>query len=301
MASVSVKNEPVSADEVCERILALCRDFADGVGDKVLQHDMPDVDPKTKAKAINTLLNSGKIDLFKSETKGLLYRIKSGASNIKGDQEEKVVYKIIEESGNKGTWVRDIRVKSNLVTMQLNRVLKALENKKLIKVVKSVNATKKKVYMLYNLEPDRSVTGGAWYSDQDFESEFVEILNQQCFRYLQQQLDKSRGCEGGPLAARNMSLVPSSEVLKFISELGISKIQLGLEDIESILDTLVYDGKVEKTVREEEQKFYRAVEALLPTTGLVRTPCGICPVFKDCGDVGSVTPTKCVYLRDWLP
>lgn len=38
--------------------------------------------------------------------------------------------------------------------------------------------------MLYNLEPDRSVTGGAWYSDQDFESEFVEILNQQCHKFL---------------------------------------------------------------------------------------------------------------------
>ena len=36
--------------------------------------------------------------------------------------------------------------------------------------------------MLYNLEPDHSVTGGAWYSDQDFESEFVEILNQQAYR-----------------------------------------------------------------------------------------------------------------------
>lgn len=39
--------------------------------------------------------------------------------------------------------------------------------------------------MLYNLQPDRSVTGGAWYSDQDFESEFVEVLNQQCFKFLQ--------------------------------------------------------------------------------------------------------------------
>ena len=49
-------------------------------------------------------------------------------------------------------------------------------------------ASKKKVYMLYNLEPDRSVTGGAWYSDQDFESEFVEVLNQQCFKYLEQRV-----------------------------------------------------------------------------------------------------------------
>lgn len=38
--------------------------------------------------------------------------------------------------------------------------------------------------MLYELEPDRSVTGGAWYSGQEFESEFVEILQQQCYRFL---------------------------------------------------------------------------------------------------------------------
>lgn len=40
--------------------------------------------------------------------------------------------------------------------------------------------------MLYDIEPDRSITGGTWYSDQEFESEFVDVLNQQCYRYLQQ-------------------------------------------------------------------------------------------------------------------
>jgi len=42
--------------------------------------------------------------------------------------------------------------------------------------------------MLFTLEPDISVTGGAWYSDQDFESEFVEVLNQQCFKFLEQKV-----------------------------------------------------------------------------------------------------------------
>lgn len=46
--------------------------------------------------------------------------------------------------------------------------------------------------MLYNLQPDRSVTGGAWYSDQDFESEFVEVLNQQCFKFLQTKVRSLR-------------------------------------------------------------------------------------------------------------
>ena len=42
--------------------------------------------------------------------------------------------------------------------------------------------------MLYNFEPDASVTGGAWYSDQDFEAEFVDILNQQCYKFLHQKV-----------------------------------------------------------------------------------------------------------------
>ena len=37
--------------------------------------------------------------------------------------------------------------------------MKSLEAKKLVKSVKSVNANKKKVYMLYDLEPDNSITG----------------------------------------------------------------------------------------------------------------------------------------------
>ena len=303
-ATGAVKTE---SEDICERILSLCKDFPRGLSDKVLQNDMPNIDPKIRAGAINQLLNSGKIDLFKSsESGGLLYRIKtqSKAAGIRGDQEEFIVYKIIEEAGNKGTWIRDIRIKSNLVQIQLNKVIKALLNKKHIKEVKSVNATRKKVYMLYDVEPDPSVTGGAWYTEQDFESEFVEVLNQQCYRYLYDKLEKSRECRDGPLAARNMSQGTSKEVLKFISDLGISKIQLKKEDIESILNTLCFDGKVEKSTSTrdgEEIRLYRAIESLLPTTGLVKIPCGVCPVVKVCTrDIGAITPCKCTYLTEWM-
>ena len=230
MASATVKTEPftikkeipdtVDVEYISEKILELCSEFPEGINDKVLQNQLPHVDPKLRAKSINTLLNTGKIDLLKN-SKGLIYKAKkdSGSTNIKGDQEEKIVYGIIEESGNKGSWIRDIRFKSNLVPTQLNKVLKALENKKLIKAVKSVNAAKKKVYMKYDLEPDTSVTGGAWYSDQDFESEFVEILNQQCCKFLQQKRDVARKSKAGPLAARNLSMAALKDVHKFISDL----------------------------------------------------------------------------------
>lgn len=65
-----------------------------------------------------------------------------------------------------------------------------------------------------------------------------------------------------------------------------------MEDIETILNTLIYDGKVEMTIIaakegtvgsvDGQMKLYRAVNPILPPTGLVRAPCGLCPVSKSC-------------------
>lgn len=87
-----------------------------------------------------------------------------------------------------------------------------------------LQASKKKVYMLFNLEPDKSLTGGAWYSDQDFEAEFVSILSQQCYRYLKEKHDQVRDKMIGPKEAQNLSFINSKDVWKFILELGISKV-----------------------------------------------------------------------------
>lgn len=61
-----------------------------------------------------------------------------------------------------------------------------------------------------------------------------------------------------------------------------------MDDIETILNTLIYDGKVEMTVIAAKEgtvgsvdgqvKLYRGVNAVIPPTGLIRTPCGLCPV-----------------------
>lgn len=45
-----------------------------------------------------------------------------------------------------------------------------------------------------------------------------------------------------------------------------------------ILNTLVYDGKVERTLSGDGSNLYRAVEPLLSPPGLIKSTCGICPV-----------------------
>ena len=93
--------------------------------------------------------------------------------------------------------------------------------------------------MLYNLEPDRSITGGAWYQDQDFEAEFVDVLNQQCLRFLKMKRNKAKECKDCPLTVQKLSYCTVSDIHKLISELKIVKINLDEDDLETILKTVV--------------------------------------------------------------
>lgn len=301
--SVKIKQDPELV-AACQRTTALLQaKGTTGLTNHELQAELKDVSKELQVQVINKLLQDGLIDLLQKGT-GLIYRMKDPEKTVKPpeniDNDEQIIYNIIAEGGNKGIWIRDIRVKSNLVMTQLNKILKALENKKLIKAVKTVNASKKKVYMLYNLEPDRSVSGGAWYQDQDFEAEYVDVLNQQCLRYLQMRRDKAAKESESPAALHQMSCCSVAQVNKFITELGISKIALDDEDLDTILKTVYYDGKAERYLQTDGTYLYKAVNAPLDPPGLVQTPCGICPLIKNCSDRGNVTAKACVYLNEWL-
>ena len=62
----------------------------------------------------------------------------------------------------------------------------------------------------------------------------------------------------------------------------LSQVRLTLSDIELIMQTLIYDGKVEKNVVIERHKsqsnLYRATASFIKSSGLMHTPCGHCPV-----------------------
>ncbi|VVC91529.1 DNA-directed RNA polymerase III subunit RPC6 [Leptidea sinapis] len=289
-------------DDVTERILNAALKNPKGISDKDMAAAVPELSSAELVAAINKLLQQGYFDLF-NQGGTLIYKLKNKDSKqiIKGsDNEEKIVFGLIEEAANKGIWIRDIRNQSNLPITQLTKILKSLESKKIIKAVKSVNASKKKVYMLYNLEPDRSISGGAWYQDQDFESEFVDVLNRQCLKFLQQRADKIRNNPRGPIVGRTQSYATAAEVQKYITDLGISKVKLEVEDVVTILNTLIYDGKAESTLYPDGSRVYRAIETLIPPPGLVQVPCGLCPLIHKCFSTGLITPKDCKYMSEWL-
>jgi DNA-directed RNA polymerase III subunit RPC6 len=292
-----------AVDDCTTQLVMLAKSKPQGISNDDIKTQLSEIPPEIRVLAINKLIQQEMLDILKKGD-ALIYRLKDPTKKSSApsdmDNEERVIYNIVEEGANTGIWIRDIRVKSNLIMTQLNKILKNLETRKLIKAVKSVNASKKKVYMLYNLEPDRSVTGGAWYQDSDFEAEFVDVLNQQCFRFLQMRKEAAKKLKEGPTAVHMKSLCTVTDVHKFIFELGISKIKLDEEDLETILRTVVFDGKAQRVLQIDGSYLYKAVDSLLPPEGLAQTPCGICPVISNCSDVGSITPKTCAYMSEWL-
>lgn len=137
-------------DTIGETIIEHARQIKGGLSNEDLAKLMPTTSAEARVKAINILLQKGTIEILKKQN-SLIYRLKDDQKNSTGpkgaDNEEKIVYSIIEQGGNKGIWIRDIRVKSNLIMTQLNKILKNLENKKLIKAVKSVSVSIIKCYV----------------------------------------------------------------------------------------------------------------------------------------------------------
>ena len=38
--------------------------------------------------------------------------------------------------------------------------------------------------MLFSMTPSSEVTGGAWYTDQELDTEFIESLKAACLKYI---------------------------------------------------------------------------------------------------------------------
>ena len=87
------------------------------------------------------------------------------------------------------------------------------------------------------------------------------------------------------------------------------KVKLSQEDIEMVLDTVVFDGRAEMLMSADSQcestssaciRLYRAISPLIPPTGLMRTPCGVCSVRHECTENGLISPRTCIYMNEWL-
>lgn len=277
------------------RILDLFTTFSDGLTDKIMEEKLKDVDLIVRAQALNSLLQKRQLQIFK-QGDFIVYKqqTKEESVRFKGlSSEDMLIYQAIKNSGNMGIWTKDMKRETNLQQPQVNKALKNLEARGLIKGVKCVSNQAKKVYMLAELTPSKEITGGAWYTGQNFDKEFTNIVKQQCLQFVLQQ-----------------GVATIESVADFVRKSGISKVELKVEELKQILDMLVLDGDVEEVMSTGTGDFaaipinklcYRGSQARIQeSSAFTNIPCGVCPVLRECTDDGLISPKTCIYYKKWL-
>ncbi|KAI8982479.1 RNA polymerase Rpc34 [Mycotypha africana] len=259
--------------------------------------------------AMNTLLKKNALEVLQVNGENMMKAIdlRDAEKASKLSDDARLVYNTIRAAGNHGIWTKDLKKKTNLHTIVLNRTLKSLEQKQEIKSVKHVKYPTRKIYMLFNLQPSSEVTGGA-------------CLKAACLKYIMSRsFPRIEGVHDAVFSAEHEHYPTATEVRRFITESRISSVDLSLKDITSLLDALVYDGVVEKKLPfmagmddfsddddadddsvQWSYKAIRKVASRLPTEALTEVPCGKCPVFDFCSEDGPITPMNCEYFKTWL-
>jgi len=205
---------------------------------------------------------------------------------VKGlDEQPAIVYRIIQNAHREGIWTKLIKSRAGpAANRTFPKILKSLEQKKLIKSFKSISMKNKRLYILYELEPAEHHVGDIWYnSEGDFDEAFVQILIQAVSKHM-----------------KTVNYVSLEQVRQYLTSTGIVKNNpLRESHIKTIMNTLMYDGLVESFMTPNGETNYKMTRLVMPVNGLTLTPCGICAVKHLCGKTSQITPEKCVYLTQW--
>jgi DNA-directed RNA polymerase III subunit RPC6 len=266
---------------------------------------------------------------------------------------ERTVYTSVEAAGTQAIWTKQLKTKCELTQQALNKTLKHLESKNLIKCINNVKFPSRKYYILSQLVATEDITGGPWHGDGELDLDLIEAISDIVVKYVegeswveqkstaskaaiarkkaavrtaQDAAGSSNGAaipdiEADPplfrpyLGHHRLPLIPQpggyknyptcASILGHIDKSGLlNNLTLKEQDIQILLDTMVYDGKLERI----GTLGYRTVRGASADrsddygigNGFTEAPCGRCPVFTLCEEGGPVNASSCVYFADWL-
>ncbi|ADM12343.1 DNA-directed RNA polymerase III subunit C34 [Encephalitozoon intestinalis ATCC 50506] len=215
-------------------LLDFIKSRPEGVVEEELSLEFPDMSKADIAKELNNYLKCQEISLFRD--KGVLY-YKPSPVNV--DDYELMIYNLVNQSGSEGVWLKVIKDKTNMPHNLVGKVLRNMETKRIIKSVKCLK-NNRKVYVLYDQVPSEEITGGMWFQDNDVDVECVTKILEIILLFLEKRLGDRLEL---PEYEENPKL---EEIMNYVKDLGILSVPLRLEDLETLVDILVFDGRVEK-------------------------------------------------------
>ncbi|MCO5585526.1 hypothetical protein L7F22_039459 [Adiantum nelumboides] len=226
------------------------------ISNEKIQNVFSDMDVNDLQKSINSLLSKSLLSAQQDHNGGLQFIAfsKSEASTMgQLDHDESIIFSFIRVAGNEGIWTKQLKLRANLHQTVMQRCLKSLESKGLIKAVKSVKFPTRKIYMLSSLTPSVELSGGPWYTDNELDTVFIDQLCTVLYQFIASKTwpgkrGESRDPSDRPIypASHINSLPTASTCLQFLKKSNITDTDLQVENVQSLLDVLVYDGKVEK-------------------------------------------------------
>lgn len=270
----------------------LLQKYENGLDDIIVREHFQSGYSAELTSVINALVASNRIQLYtttsnKNGEMGLVYKLVKEETALKFEglgPEQILVYQIIERASNKGIWTRDIKIATNIQQQQLTKTLKTLESRNLIKSVRSVVSKSKKLYMLYNLEPAKEISGGPWYTDQEFDHEFFDLISNEIVKYV-----------------RSQNVASIDHIVNAVLSSGISTIQLTKEEITLVVQTLVYDGRLQEVGNDaSSRQMYKVTRISSFPSYFSDVPCGVCPVIHKCKSNGIISPQTCEYMDSWI-
>jgi DNA-directed RNA polymerase III subunit RPC6 len=217
---------------------------------------------------------------------------------------ERHVHQTIAEKGRDGIWKRDIKHRTGLVEKEVEKILKSLQKKKLVKMEKTVLRQNGKMFFLFDVEPSVEHSGGAWYSrpnpqdPPEFDAAGVNVISDACHRFVKDDNQvRTTYLQGIGEEPRDASL---EDIYGWVAKLELYKEALNREHVHEIMNVLVFAGKVEERKRGDSRLEYTALELGDDFNALADLPCGVCPVFRDCHPGGLISPETCTYFNEWM-
>ncbi|KAL9631555.1 MAG: hypothetical protein Q9164_005826 [Protoblastenia rupestris] len=92
------------------------------------------------------------------------------------DSDAALVYSYIESAGRDGMLASTLNRRTNFHKVSMDKCIKVLEQRRLIKTVANFRYPKRKTFMLWGLQPAEDVTGGPFYGGGELDEEFVKTM-----------------------------------------------------------------------------------------------------------------------------
>ena len=174
---------------------------------------------------INQLLLSGDLEIVRH---GRITKYKKKAKNKSHEltEDENLVFTIINTSGSKGEWISNISKSSGLHRSVLSKVLRSLENKRLVRSVKPLNKSNRITYISYGIKSEDEIKLSNWYTDNEIDSEMITEISSVIKRIFIQKRAK----------------LSPAVILEYIEQMNVLSSKVNLGEIIQLLDILVYEN-----------------------------------------------------------